>query len=130
MEYKRIYTPHTHPVIAIDLDNTIWTENYPDVGDPFPNAIETINDLISEGYEVIIWTARSWDNLRTCKLQLIDKYQLNPNVKFNAHSNYFTSLYEVSSPKVNASVYLDDRAIFAPDYKTEWSNIRKLFLDD
>ena len=102
-------TPNTHPVIAIDLDGTIWKEEYPDCSVPFDGAIECINDMIRSGYEVIIWTARGGDNLNIVKRVLIDEYGLNPNVKFNEHSNWFTSIYPIGSPKVNASVYFDDK---------------------
>ena len=91
-------TPNTHPVIAIDLDGTIWKEEYPDCSVPFDGAIECINDMIRSGYEVIIWTARGGDNLNTVKRALIDEYGLNPNVKFNEHSNWFTSIYPIASP--------------------------------
>ena len=47
----RKYNPDTHPVIAIDLYGTILDKktNYL----PFPNSIETINEKINDGYEVI-----------------------------------------------------------------------------
>ena len=128
MNSKRKYTPDTHPVIAIDLDGTIWNEDYPNTGVPFPNAIETINAMVSEGYEIIIWTARDNENLMFCKKELIDIFELNPNVKFNQHSNYFTSIYKISSPKVNASIYLDDKSYNAPDYSTYWSKLREEFI--
>ena len=43
------YTPQTHPVIAINLDDTLWQATfddgsyiYPEPGQPFENAIKTI----------------------------------------------------------------------------------------
>lgn len=123
-------TPNTYPVIAIDLDGTIWKEEYPHCSVPFDGAIECINDMIKTGYEVIIWTARGGDNLNIVKHALINEYELNPNIKFNEHSNWFTSIYPIGSPKVNASVYFDDKAYGAPDYsKPEtWAEIRKEYL--
>lgn len=58
------------------------------------------------------------------------EYSRNPNVKFNEHSNWFISVYPIGSPKVNASVYFDDKAYGALDYsKPEiWAEIRKEYL--
>jgi len=130
MKKTKKYSPDTHPVIAIDLDGTIWNEDYPNTGTPYFYAIETVNKMIELGYEVIIFTARDSENLKSCKLALIDEFGLNPNVKFNEHSNYYTSIYPISSPKINASVYLEDKSFNAPNYKTEWPNIYNKFCKE
>jgi hypothetical protein len=127
MQEEINYSPETHPVIAIDLDGTIWDEDYPNTAIPYFKSIETINKMVEIGYEVIIFTARGEENLKACKWFLIDEIGLNPNVKFNQHSNYYTSLYPISSPKINASVYFEDKAFNAPNYKTEWPNIYNKF---
>lgn len=36
---ERMYTPKTHPVISVDLDSTIWSEDYPNFGDIYPYAL-------------------------------------------------------------------------------------------
>ena len=69
------YNPKDYPVIAIDLDDTIWSSHNPDgthifpnAGMPYKNAIKTINNMICAGYEVIIWTARdSAEQATACK---------------------------------------------------------------
>lgn len=115
-------------VIAIDLDNTIWTEEFPNMGIPFPNAIETINEFIENKIEVVIWSARHYENIKECVYYLIDVYDLNPNVKVNIHSNIFVGLYDYSSPKVSADLYLDDKALNAPDFSKDWIKIRDYVL--
>ena len=55
--------------------------------------------MIEFGYEVIIWTSRSGDNLRKCIHNLIDEHGLNPNIKVNNHSNHCLGIYDAQSQK-------------------------------
>lgn len=122
------YTPETHPVIAIDMDSTIWTENFPEVGVPYKDSIETINDMVKVGYEVIIWTSRGGDNLEKCKEELY-RLGLNKEIKFNEHAKYFTDRYPVHSPKIAASIYIDDKGYGAPkSFVNYWSILHGEFL--
>lgn len=122
------YTPQTHPIIAIDMDNTIWTENYPHFGEVYPHAIEVINDMVDAGYEVIIWTSRGGSNMDECRQHLINEYGLRSDIKWNEHSPFYTSQYEIQSPKIAASIYIDDRSFNAPVYKNYWPMIRQYFI--
>lgn len=134
------YTPETHPVIAIDLDDTIWTATregnhiFPGAGVPFKNAIKTINKMIATGYEVIIWTARDSENqAKECKKALLDA-GINPNFKWNYYSNHANSEYVInkaSSRKIDANIFFDDRAYGAPIYSEEtWANIYDEFFGE
>lgn len=132
------YSPKTHPVIAIDLDDTIWPfivdgkHIYPNPGTPFKAAIKAINRMIVEGYEVIIWTARSNSEQATaCKKALLDA-GINPNFKWNWYSNNSTSQFiqnKESSRKIDASIFFDDKAWGAPVYSEEtWTKIFEEFF--
>ena len=122
----RKYNPDTHPVIAIDLYGTILDKktNYL----PFHNSIETINEMINEGYEVIILTEIDGKVLKSKIFELIDNFRLNPNVKINQQSNYYSSLNEELPNTILASIYLDKNSYHSPDYSKEWINIRKEFI--
>ena len=50
-------------IIAIDFDGTISLADWPDVGPAVPKAIETIKDLQSAGYRLILWTCRTGNHL-------------------------------------------------------------------
>lgn len=129
LRHNSLYTPETHPVVAIDLDSTIWTEDYPYFGEPFSGAISTINEMFKMGYDVIIWTSRGGGNLDTCIDHLREVHDLNSEIKFNAHSKIFTDKYPSSSPKIGASIYIDDKAYGAPEsFENEWSTLAKKFL--
>lgn len=125
---KRKYTPETHLCLAIDMDSTIWTEDFPSLGKPYTNAIETINDLVKAGYQVNIWTSRGGDNLEMCKDELYTTYQLDPSIQFNQHFKHYTDQYPISSPKIAAHVYFDDKSYLAPNYQHYWGTIRQEFL--
>lgn len=121
------YTPETHPVIAIDMDGTIWTDTYPEHGVVFPHAIEVINEMVEVGYDVIIWTSRGGVDMDACRDVLTSK-GLNKNLVWNDHSTYYTSKYPIQSPKIGAGVYIDDKAYGAPDFSNYWLTLRKKFI--
>ena len=127
---KRKYTPEKYPVVVIDLDNTIWTEDFPNFGEPFHNAIETINKMNDIGYEVIIFTARGGDNLKECIYHLQNDLGLDKSIKFNEHSEYMLERYPVQSGKVNGHIFLDDKGYNAPDYSKHWNILYKEFIGD
>ena len=80
-----------------------------------------------EGYEIVIWTARGGKNLEGC-MSYLRKLGLNQKIKFNTHSEYFLKKFSVQSPKIGASVYIDDRGYNAPDFSKYWFVIEKEFL--
>lgn len=121
------YSPETHPVIAIDMDGTIWTDTYPEHGEVFPHAIEVINELVSVGYDVIIWTSRGGVDMDACRDVLTSK-GLNESIQWNEHSTYYTSKYPIQSPKIGAGVYIDDKAYGAPDFSNYWLTLRSKFI--
>lgn len=135
----KMYSPDSKPVIAIDLDGTVWkstkedgSDIFPEPGEPFENAIKTINAMIIAGYEIIIWTARDYaEQAMQCKKRLLER-GLNPNFKWNWYSNYSNASYIVdktSSKKVDADVFIDDKAYGAPIYSEEvWATIFTEFI--
>ena len=108
-------TPDTYPVIAIDLYGTILDKKTNNT--PYPFSIETINEMIEIGYEVVILSEETGKTLHSKIFELIDNFRLNPNVKFNQQSNYYLSLYNDLPEKILASIY-----------SKEWKNIRKEFI--
>jgi len=126
------FTPETHPVVAVDMDNTLWTEDFPNVGVPFPNAIKTVNKMLEVGYEVILWTARGGDNLDMCikHLEELGLHITHPKFKVNDHAKYYTDRFPVQSPKANATVYLDDKSYGAPDYSKHWHILYQEFIGE
>lgn len=126
---RQKYTPANTPVVAIDIDDTVFSEkSFPGVGSPFRYSIETINRMVIAGYEVIMWTSRGDTSLEYAKKKL-QEMGLNKNIKFNEHSNHFSNRYTEQGQKIAASVYIDDKAYrTASSFEKEWKNIHKSFL--
>lgn len=127
--FQQRYNKSEHKVVAIDLDGTIWSENFPNFGKVFPYAIETINAMVDYGYEVILWTCRANENLEACKKELT-RLGLNDKILVNEHAEYYLSKYSDQSPKVAASVYIDNSSYNAPTYDNYWHILANEFLDD
>lgn len=128
---KRVYTPETHPVIAIDLDGTVWLDgHFPDVGDPFKHSVETINKMVEVGYEVIIWTSRGGEDLERAIKHLCEEHGMSRELMVNNHAKYYTDQYPIQSPKVGANIYLENRAYGSPIYDNYWSVIYEEFIGE
>ena len=86
------YTPQSYPVIAVDFDGTLVKDQFPDLGQPFTEGINTVNAMIEAGYEIVIWTARQ--DLAPV-MEHLKNHGLNTDkVKINAHADYMLNRYE------------------------------------
>jgi len=45
-------------LIAIDFDGTCVENEFPQIGEPLPHALEVLKALIDAGHELILWTCR------------------------------------------------------------------------
>ena len=95
-------------IIGIDFDGTIVEHMYPEIGNPVPGALETMNDLFQQGHKIILWTMRSGDTLQAAVDYLtaagIELYGVNMN----------PDQHWSSSPKAYCHVYIDDAALNCP----------------
>lgn len=127
-----LYTPESHPVIAVDLDGTIWSNAYyPGFGEPFRYAVQTLNKMVEVGYDVIIWTSRGGHELEDALDYLVKNHGLNPEIKANVHAKYYTDQYPIQSPKIGASVYLEDKAYgVEEEFTDKWGKIYYEFIGE
>ena len=120
-------------IIAVDFDGTIVEHEYPKVGAPVPNAIETLKWLQEKEVKLILWTMRS-DNrddgssplmeaVEFCEKQGIEFWGINQNP---------TQHNWTGSPKAYAHRYIDDAALGCPLVYTsgkppyvDWVKIRE-----
>ena len=95
-------------IIGIDFDGTIVEHKYPEIGNPVPGALETMNDLIQQGHKIILWTMRSGETLQAAVDYLtaagIELYGVNRN----------PDQHWSSSPKAYCHLYIDDAALGCP----------------
>lgn len=106
-------------IIAVDFDGTIVEHKYPKIGKEKPFAIDTLRKLASEGHKIVLWTAREGDLLDDaiafCKDRGLTFYAVNGDTP----SGGLTFQNKVSTTKLIADVYIDDRNLGGlPDWGT------------
>lgn len=98
--------------IAVDFDGTIVKHEYPDIGPPVPNAIESLLWLQKRGVKLILWTMRSGEALAQavayCEAAGITFFGINTNPNQKTWTE---------SPKAYAQLYIDDAAFGCPLWK-------------
>ena len=102
-------------IIAIDFDGTIVEHRFPEIGNPLPDAFETLKKWQFKGHELILWTCREdkllLEALYFCEGNGLYFHAINENVKST----------KIAPRKVYADWYIDDRAMLK---KIDWK-----FLD-
>jgi len=110
--------------IAVDFDGTIVEDKYPAIGKPHLFAIETLQALIKNRNQVILWTVREGEKLQEavsfCKKHGIEFYAINKNYPEEPMDGG-------QSPKINADVFIDDRNIGG---FVGWSKVWELLGDN
>lgn len=115
--------------IAIDFDGTIAFNEYPNVGNDIPYAIDTIKELKKQGHTLILWTLRFDESLENAKKWLEEK---------GVYFDYFNENPEctwTTSKKVYADLYIDDISLGAPLVKInntwviDWLKIKNFSFD-
>lgn len=110
-------------IIAVDFDGTIVEHEYPKIGRSIPFAIETLKELQKEGHTLILWSVRDGDLL----LEAV-KYCEERGLKFYAaNKNYPEEDVAISSRKLNADLFIDDRNLGGlPDWGVIYHVVRAM----
>jgi len=116
------------PIIAIDFDGTIVQDKYPDIGNPYPGAIQAINELYDDGYCIIIDSCRARDK----EDEMIDWLNRN-GVKYchcNENCRILIRRYSTDCRKISADIYIDDKSLFAPNMENpnQWDIIKNMIM--
>lgn len=94
-------------IIAVDFDGTLYTDNYPYIGDPIWRTINYCKKEKEHGAIIILWTCRNGSDLteavELCKIVGLTFDYVNENAK------------EIDSRKIYADEYIDDKAINVND---------------
>ena len=98
------------PVISIDFDGCIVTDEWPEIGDPIPGAIETINAWYDAGYWIIINSCRDkieeWNDMFFwLRHNCVSYHAINQNL------NWRINKYGTDPRKIGADIYIDDHNI-------------------
>lgn len=96
--------------IAVDFDGTIaHVSNWPDIGDPIPGAIETLQKYHSAGGQIIIWTCREGEQLQSA-IAYLDHHGI-PYDTINSNIPERIDHWKNDCRKVGADLYIDDKAV-------------------
>src|SRR5271157_5992049 len=105
------------PIFAIDFDGTIVMDKYPNIGEPIPEAIETIREIKRLGHKIIIWSCRVEPQLS----EMRDFLMIN-NIPFDyINENCPTKIayYNNDTRKIGADYYIDDKMVG----KWSWNDV-------
>ena len=104
--------------IAVDLDDTLFINAFPLVGDPVRDkkgvtTIDKVKKLQREGWYLILWTCRNGESLQTAVTACKKHGLIFDAVNANHPDSYkhFGLKCNDESRKIFAHYYLDDRAI-------------------
>lgn len=116
------------PVIAIDFDGTIVTEEYPEIGKPIKGSIKYIKRLYNEGCYIIIHTCRSTDLPVILAKKYLDRAGI-PYHKFNENLEQLIEKYGGDCRKLSADLYVDDRNLepLPNNWKKIYKKVKKHF---
>ena len=93
-------------IIAVDFDGTIVEHDYPRIGRTIPFSIETLLKLQKDKHRLLLWTVREGDLLQEavdfCAKKGLSFYAVN--------KNYPEEDVTTAARKLNADLYIDDRA--------------------
>lgn len=89
--------------LGVDFDGTIcYSEEFPKVGEPKPNAVRVLRRLHDEGYRIIVWTNRSSIEHQAPMLDFLNSKAIPyDDVNYNHAMGAF--------PKPYCDIWIDDR---------------------
>lgn len=97
-------------IYAIDFDDTLCENAWPEIGEPKLDVIEYCKALKRDGHKLILWTCREGDMLYTAVAWCSEQ-----GVFFDAiNSNLLERIIEYGGDcrKISADYYIDDRSLF------------------
>lgn len=101
-------------IYAVDFDRTLSYAPYPDVGLANGKLIEFLVSARKRGDKVILWTSREGtpldDALTFCKANGLEFDAVNDNLP------EMTERYGNNCRKINADIYIDDKACQVDDF--------------
>lgn len=140
MVKKNVINPNSKKPwqFAIDFDNTLSLELYPETGDPVPGAIETVKELEEKGYSVYLWTNRTGLALFKAILWTRKHGIMLKGANFEKDPNLVD--FENISPKIFADYYIDDKNLGCPRKTVEqdgkefrvvdWERVREVLVEE
>jgi hypothetical protein len=97
-------------IIAVDFDGTLFTENWPNVGEPIWAVIEHVKKEQAEGSAIILWTCRAGESLANA-VMACESVGITPDYVNENHPDVLKAWEGRDTRKIFADEYWDDRAL-------------------
>lgn len=102
-------------VIAVDFDGTLCKQAWPEIGEANEALILHLKKRKTEGARLILWTNREGDLLEEavewCRERGLEFDTVNANLP------ELIELYKNDCRKINADIYIDDKAVNPIPYR-------------
>lgn len=104
-------------VIAVDFDDTLFTNAWPNVGEPIWPVINKAKEAQANGAAIILWTCRAGESLEVA-VEACRAVGLIPDAVNETLPEWLETW--VDDPrKIGATEYWDDRAVNIKDFLNE-----------
>jgi predicted HAD superfamily phosphohydrolase YqeG len=100
--------------ICVDFDGTIVDHQYPEIGQPVPNALKWLKTFNEQGANIILFTMRSDEKKKRPVLTEAVDYLKANGIKLFAVNENPTQASWTNSPKAYGHFYIDDSAVGCP----------------
>ena len=102
-------------IIAVDFDGTLCKQAWPEIGEANERLIRHLKERQAEGARLILWTNREGDLLEAA-VEWCKGYGLTFDT-INANLPEKIALYHNDCRKINADIYIDDKAVNPIPYR-------------
>lgn len=103
-------------IIAVDFDGTIVENAYPEIGEPLPGAIETLQAWKQRGHTIIINSCRAGAYQAQMEAWLVRNNVAHDYINENAPERI--AQYGCDCRKISADIYIDDKNVECLGYHT------------
>lgn len=117
------------PILAIDFDGTLVSNEFPNIGNPDWVIIQAVKAYQSMGWKLILWTCRTNNMLQDA----VDFCRNTLDLEFDAVNQNLPEVqkfYGGDTRKVFANMYIDDRsaALFIGEPNTSFPEFAPVSL--
>ena len=102
-------------IIAVDFDGTLCKQAWPEIGEANERLICHLKERQADGARLILWTNREGDLLEAA-VEWCKEYGLTFDT-INANLPEMIALYHNDCRKINADIYIDDKAVNPIPYR-------------
>lgn len=106
LEIKKDNLPYT---IAVDFDDTLVTDNYPEIGEIIENNWNKVLKAKKSGAKIVLWTCRTGEPLKRA-VDFCEKHGLVFDA-VNENIEEAKRFYNNDPRKIFANEYWDDKAV-------------------